>query len=299
MAYSLYLLKTNYTESSIRMKYQLSLLLLFFFQTTLFSQTPNFIDIKIEEKNFQGQKNPNSTCELKFDTSGKLLKRIGYQITMLPNRLPCDLIETYTYTEEGLLKIILVQAKDSSNILKTRFQSKCFYNDKKQLVEMINFNYIFDSIQQKFSFEYDRNGNRIRINKDTSEYIIARYNKKNKSIKSEFFKNKNFIKEVNIYNDTLFTYRDLPNLQPNRIFIQESNVPYLVSRETPKTRCRTQYAYHKNGIIKSIKELVSYDNSYPSIEFSFYKIVCDEKTKHEKSIIKKINKEIIQNNNWQ
>lgn len=279
------------------MKKKLIFMLFVFFQTFLFGQTTSkIIDVKVITKNFDVfRENPYG---FEFDTDGKLLKRIGYGIYIAPNEEPTDLVETHIYSDEGLLKNILVQEKDRNNNFKVRFQSKYFYNEKKQLTEMINFNFLLDSIQQKITFEYDNNGNRNRININKVDYIVNKFDSSNKYVESYLFKNNVFVKNVTISDDSIFTYRDLPEAKSNRQFI---SLTYLRSKmEVGKEyETKTEFSYYKNGIIKKKKYLVDYNNN-DSFELDYeYNINCDGKTKFSKLVVQRINKEILEISMWQ
>lgn len=273
------------------MKKKLILILFVFFQTFLFGQITNTVEVKLTCENFGGVK--ENRYILEFGANGELLKRTGYNVEMNPNQGSTDVIETHTYSDEGLLKMILVQEKGRDNNLKPRFQSNYFYNEKKQLTEMINFNYLFDSIQQKITFEYDVNGNRNRINMSESDYVLNKFDSNNNYLESHLFKNNAFEKNIKMATDSIFIYRDLPDLKNNWCFSV-----YLPVYNIGSAKNKTKFSYYKNGIIKSKKNSTTYsDNSFELIYN--YRIKCDGNKQFAKSIIEKINKEILQIEVWQ
>ena len=281
------------------MKYRLILIFFIFFLNFSFSQnTTNFIDIKIEQRYYVNQNPPGGSYELKFDNQGLLLKRVGYKIKMLSNSMPTDLIETYTYSDEGLPINIFEQERDINNKITPRFHSKYFHNEKKQLIEIVNFNYILDSIQQKITFEYNGNGNRIKINKSNSEYILNQYDTTNKYIKSELFKNNRYVKDIQIDNDAIILYRDVPDLKTNKNMNRVVYLPFSINN-AGQSSDKIEFDYYKNGIIKRKKVITSYSPNDSFKLANIYTIKCDGKTNYDKSIIEKINKEILQIEMWQ
>lgn len=281
------------------MKYRPILIFFIFFQNFSFSQiTSNYIDIKIEQRYYKNQNPPEGSYELKFNNKGLLLKRTGYKIQMRSNSIPTDLVETYTYSDEGLPTIILEQEKNIDNKITPRFHSKYFYNEKNQLIEMLNFNYILDSIQQKITFEYDGNGNRIKINKSNSEYILTQFDPNNKYIKSQLFINNSYVKDLQITNDPIFLYRDLSDLKTNKNMDRVYFAPISLSNES-KTNDKIEFDYYKNGLIKTKKIITSFSDDDTFKLANIYTIKCDGKTKYDKSIIERINKQILQIEMWQ
>lgn len=283
---------------------KLKLIFLFFisFQNFLFSQiSPNIIEIKIKNQNNSTQKNKShSIVELKFDSSGKLLKRIGDNINEYFNPKPIDLTETYTYSENGLLKNVIEQEKDEQSVIKPRFISKYFYNEQKQLIEIASFHYIYDSIEKKTTFEYDANGNRIRINNGPSKYILNHFDNNNKYINSQLYEDNIFVENLQIpdysHEKSIFSLENDKLVERDTILEAPQECFYNGGKYPSQNKA--EVVYYKNGILKKIISYHSFNNGPFQLE-STSTVKCDGKTKFDKNIVKTINSEIVKNDMWQ
>jgi hypothetical protein len=244
-----------------------------------------------------------------FDLNGKIQQRKGYQIKKSFKSKPKDLIEIYNYDKNGFLFSILEQEKINKNLLEKTFLQQFYYNDKKQLTEKIFVDLKKDSIVKRVTFQYDINGNNIKIASDSLHYTIKEYDTNNQIISATTFnngslnynnayKNDENIKVVyyrNDQNSTLFktNITDQKTYYPNGLLKENEK-----SNDLGNFKKNKKYVYLENGLLKNLEISNSYyvDNYLLQQTFT---VKSDFKDTLNRKVATTINSQICSSDIWE
>lgn len=212
-----------------------------------------------------------------FDLNGNILQRKGYQIKKNRKSKPSDLIEIYNYQKNGLLSNILEQTHVNNKLLEKTFLQQFYYNDKKQLTSKTLFDFKRDSVVKITHFQYDINGNNIKIASDSLHYIIKEYDANNQILSCTSFKDKviNYNTDEKVKTGYAYYDNNTKMLKINFAYTEQF-YPNGLLKESEKSndnyyfKQNKKYSYSDNGLLKSLAISNSYyiDNYLLQQEFT-------------------------------
>lgn len=237
-----------------------------------------------------------------FDSSGILLKKIGYGKHHNTDLRLTDRINVYSYEKGKLIKSIEYKSDYQKNIY-PYWKSKYIYNDKGQLIDESTYYHKNDSLFFKTTFEYDLDSNRVKSIVNPTYFYKREFDSINRitSIK-QIYDNKLRWEWTYTYSDNkrigIFQtyYNDGKDYPKKEIQTFNSKGLLIESEEKHISKSgldqKTKLFYNDYGIVTKIEKYESYgfEEGYELV--SYTKIKIKSKVKIDFQIAKNINEQI-------
>lgn len=241
-------------------------------------------------------------AKMYFDSSGVLLKKIGFGKHHNTDLRLTDKIDVYHYSNNRLTESITYESDYEKNVY-PYWKSKFIYNDKGQLIDDSRYYYKTDSLTHKTTFKYDSNSNKIKSIFNQTYYYQREFNSINKitSLK-QIYDNKLRWDWIYTYYDNkrigIFQtyYNNGKDYSKKEILTFNTKGLLIESEEKHITKSgldqKTKLFYNDNGIVIKIEQYEShgFEEGYELV--SYIKIKTKSKVKIDFRIAKNINEQI-------
>lgn len=257
-------------------------------------------DFKLSKKSTNRLNRPY--LKLYYDSSGNILKSIGFGKHHKPNLRLVDYIKIFSY-ENGNLKESIEYKSDYCKNIYPYWKTKYIYNTKGELIDDSSYYYRNDSLSFKTTFEYDTNSNRIKTifnptyyyqrDFDSSNRIISLKQIYDDKISSEwkyyYSENKRVGNFQTFYNDGKdYSKEEIEIYNDKKLLIEK--VDKYISEIGLNTK--TIIHYDERGIVKRIEYFILHlDKKEYSLE-SYIDVKIKSKVDIDFSKALKINKQI-------
>lgn len=243
-----------------------------------------------------------------FDLNGKIQQLRRYKIKKDYKSKPKDLIEMYKYNNNGILINIIEQEKVNKSLIEIISSQNFYYNDKNQLIEKTFLDYKKDTIVKKITYQYDLNGNNIKIMCDSLHYVIKEYDTNNQITNSVYFNNETISYADALRNDEniktgYYCYGKNSKIIKFDVVTKKQNYANGFLKEIEKSsnfinhKVNKKYSYYENGLLNSMEISNSFypDNYLLSQRLT---IKSDFKNTLNRKIVNEINRQICVRDIW-
>lgn len=251
-------------------------------------------------KKISNRKNRPSR-KLYFDSSGILLKTIGFGKQHNTDLRLMNGIEVYKYNDNKLIESIIYESDYQKNIY-PYWKSKYLYNENGRLVDESKYYYENDSLFFKTTYEYDEKSNKVKTIFNPTYYYQREFDTINriKSLqqiydsklrwewKYTYSENKRLGVFQTYYNDGKdYSTKDVQTYNEKGFLIEKEEM-YISKNGFDK---KAKVFYDENGIIKRIEYFeANKDMEYSLISYS--EVIIKSKVKISPEIALKINEQI-------
>ena len=239
--------------------------------------------------------------KLYFDSSGVLLKTIGFGKQHNTDLRLMNKIEVCKYNDDKLIESIIYEAYYQNNIY-PYWKLKYLYNTNGKLVDESQYYYENDSLFFKTTYEYDEKSNKLKTifnptyyyqrEFDTINRIISLKQIHDKKLRWEWKYTYSENKRIGIfqtyYNDGEDYSKEEIQIYNDKGFLIEKEEKYISKNGINE---KTKIFYDKRGVIKKIEYFEAYSNKeYLLILYS--DVIIKSKVKINSEITLKINEQI-------